>query len=262
MDVPSFSGVWVYGAITSLILHIQSSCAKTCTETKLTSERACFHDGMNATAHSDFAFPVNYTAAPLPEDGYAQVAATIEMMRQYVRRDTADPVFMDALAAFRRATGLTDPCQIAFSFARSLMYFQRDETTGYEIDPQAIEVLVRPVDAVLLYQRSGHRTPGDCDCFSMLVAAALTAMDVPCAFVTVAADLENPSAWSHVYVVAQPGTDQRCAIDASHGSYAGWEVPGVTGYREWPLMGGGIQTAVVLGFLLAAAGVICYMGAR
>ena len=217
---------------------------------------------MQTTAHSAFDFPVNYTAATLPDDGYAQVASTIEMMRQYARRDASNPTFLDALAQYQMGAGISDPCMLAFNFARSLLYFQRDETTGGELDPDTVEVLIRPVDAVTLRAMGGKATPGDCDDFSMLVAAALTARDVPCAFVTVGADPENPSSWSHVYVVAWPGTPQRCAIDASHGPYVGWEAPGTDCYREWPLNGGGVQTAVVLGFLLAAAGVVLYMGAR
>jgi hypothetical protein len=217
---------------------------------------------MQTAAHSNFTHPVNFTAAMLPDDGYGQVATTIEMMRQYAKRDASNPIFLDALWEFQQKNRLTDPCMMAFQFARSLMYFQRDELTGAELDPNTVEVLIRPVDAVLLSQHNGAKSPGDCDCFSMLVAAALAARDVPCAFVTVAADPNSPDSWSHVYVVAWPGTAHRCAIDASHGPYAGWEAPGTASYREWPLNGGGVQTAVVLGFLLAAAGMVYYMGAR
>jgi len=212
-----------------------------------------------ALTHPDFDFPVNYSVATLPDGNTDQVVSTIDMMRQFARQDSQSPVLYSSLRDFQEVKNISDPCQLSWEFAKSLLRFQRDELTGGSIDPDTVEVLVRPVDAVLLYKRSGVKSPGDWDCFSMLVAACLLALHVPCSFATVAADSSDPTVWSHVYVVAWPGSARRTPIDASHGPVCGWEVPGVGRYTEWPLMGGGERTAIVLGFLIALGGLLYYM---
>jgi hypothetical protein len=71
----------------------------------------------------------------------------------------------------------------------------------------------------------------------MLIAALLTAKNIRCRFVTVAADpSDGYQSFSHVYVAAY-AEGRRMPLDASHGSWPGWEVPlkAVGRIREWPV---------------------------
>ena len=225
---------------------------------------------MTTATHPEFSFPVNYTAASLPDSNDGQVFATIDMMRRYSVEDAGRPEFVAALSKFnfdgvtqQGASGPETPCELAYRFAKHIFRFQRDETTGGPLDPNVVEVLVRPIDAVLLRDKSGEKVPGDCDCFSMLVACCLRVMGVPSAFATISADSFDPSAYSHVYVVAWPGDpDKRTVVDASHGPSVGWEAPNLGRYSEWPLSGGAGNALTILGFLLAALGIACYLGVR
>jgi hypothetical protein len=76
----------------------------------------------------------------------------------------------------------------------------------------------------------------------MYVAALCESAGIPCGFVTVAADPADPSQYSHVYAVAYPkdefGRRVRVPIDASHGEYAGWEVPDRFNKRKEWMIGG------------------------
>ena len=218
---------------------------------------------MQTAMHADFAQPVNYTVQQLGGDNAQQVAGTVAMMRRYVADDCRNETFVHWLNGKlpQFAGGDYDPCEIAFRLARECFYFQRDETTGGPLASDVVEVLVRPVDAVLLAQ-NGQKVPGDCDCFSMLVAAILRCFGVTCCFATVAASPANPEAYSHVYVVANPGTEERVAVDASHGKYCGWEAPNLGKYTEWPVDGvmGGSQAVVILLLLVAAFAYVKYGG--
>lgn len=66
---------------------------------------------------------------------------------------------------------------------------------------------------------------GDCAIFSECVAAFLTALGVPCEFVTVAVNPNEPQIFSHVYLYAVMPDGSRLPLDASHGLYPGWQVP-------------------------------------
>lgn len=66
---------------------------------------------------------------------------------------------------------------------------------------------------------------GDCDCFSTLLASMLLAADenIGVYFVTTASDATQPKHFSHVYVMAELPCGEIVPLDASHGSYPGWE---------------------------------------
>jgi transglutaminase-like putative cysteine protease len=82
------------------------------------------------------------------------------------------------------------------------------------------ELLISPL--VLLQMP----TPmGDCDDYSLLLASLLKALLVPVKFVSVAVDEAEPWRFSHVYVKAMVDGGW-LALDASHGSYPGWEYGG------------------------------------
>lgn len=208
--------------------------------------------------HTDFDRPVNYTATVLPDSADGQVAGTIAMMRRYAVEDSKRPEIVQVLNNAMAET--PDVVEAAYAETQKRMFFQRDEVTGEPFGNDVVEVLLRPVDVYLLSE--DYQVPGDCDCQAMFLASLLLAGGVPCAFCTVAANPMAPDHFSHVYVVAYPGTDQRIALDASHGKYAGWEVPTVGRYREWPLTGvevGAAGSAVsVLLLLLLIGGIWMY----
>jgi len=203
--------------------------------------------------HPDFAGPVNFTTDYLSDWPDAQVAGTVSMMRRYALDDSRHPAVVGKALEAGNVQGV-------FNVAQRDMYFQRDERTAGPLDPNAVEVLVRPCDVAVMSSSafSGDRAqkvPGDCDCFSMYVASMLLAQGVPCAFVTTSADGKNPDHFSHVYVVAWPNDkERRVVIDASHGKRVGWEAPNHGRYKEWPLDGveEGAGSALV-GLLLVIA---------
>jgi predicted transglutaminase-like cysteine proteinase len=65
---------------------------------------------------------------------------------------------------------------------------------------------------------------GDCDDFSMLLAALLVAARIPVWFVAVAVDEREPWRWSHIYCKVFLKDEGRfVTLDASHGKFPGWE---------------------------------------
>lgn len=119
-----------------------------------------------------------------------------------------------------------------WQFARDRVRFVRDIDTAAALPiaaPEEAEVLIAPRDLVRMAQPAG-----DCDDFSMLVAALLLAGGVDSSFVAVAADGSAPDRFSHVYVVAHTGAGD-LPLDASHGSFAGWEAAGTFRKRAWRL---------------------------
>ena len=201
---------------------------------------------MTAIDHPDFSQPVNFDTMQLPDSGEGQVSGTIAMMRRYAVQDSKHPALVQQLnARLQGCMDVHDALQRIFDQAKQSMYFQRDEATGDWLAPDVVEVLVRPADVALLTQQPDSQpVPGDCDCFSMYIAAMLQHIGVPCAFVTVSANPTAPNQFSHVYVVAFPNEpDARTVMDASHGPYIGWEAPNTGRYKEWPLCQGDSGTA-------------------
>ncbi len=185
---------------------------------------------------------VNYRVRELGWDPDGQVTQTIQVMRGKVAEDSANPWFQ------QRARGIVnsqDPAQITqqvWEHVKSAIKFNRDEATGLRSDGLGIgggnpndivEVIIRPVD-MAGYIDQGIAI-GDCDDFSMYLAAMLKSLGVECSFCTVAASAKAPNQYSHVYVVAYPN-GERVPCDASHGQYCGWEVENQFGKRdEWPV---------------------------
>ncbi len=66
---------------------------------------------------------------------------------------------------------------------------------------------------------------GDCDDFTMLACAMLSCLGVPCVIKTFKCDSREPWRWSHVCAGAVLEDGSIFPLDASHGDYAGWEVP-------------------------------------
>jgi hypothetical protein len=127
-----------------------------------------------------------------------------------------------------------------------------DKATASVLNNNAVEVLIRPVD-VSLAIASGQRVKGDCDDFSQYAACLLWALQVPCVFVTVAADTKYPNVYSHVYVASyQDG--ERKVLDCSHGLFSGWEVPNRFGkLKEWDIVQSAAENESPKGLILLLA---------
>lgn len=182
--------------------------------------------------HPGFGADIQVGRYELSEDSDTAVAQTIALMARYVREDRQSP-HVQNLASSLAGGSVVELKQNVFQFVKSRVRFTPDHaiaealrlphsTTGFLDD--VAEVLIRPID--LLRMRDAQ---GDCDDFSMLGAALLSAAGVPVFFVTLAADSRAPEQYSHVYVLA--GRDP---FDTSHGPMVGWEARNRFGKRqEW-----------------------------
>jgi hypothetical protein len=188
---------------------------------------------MNTMTHPLFG-DVNYSTSLMSCNPDAQVEQAIRQMAAYSVADSQTPLIQEEAARATRDAG-DDPIKGAYQLARKRIRFTEDRNVI--TTPGVVEVLIRPIDVSLLDGRIGPGgVVGDCDDFSMFVAALLLAQGVPCCFATVGADAENPSVYSHVYVVAYT-QNGRVAIDASHGKFCGWEAPNRYGkFREWDVV--------------------------
>ncbi len=186
-----------------------------------------------------------YRVTELGDSPDEQVARTMRRMGELATEDAANPIFQ-AFAA-RTFAGI-DPAdkqaiiERAFDTVRGAIQFQQDETSGAGLGEwcpaDLVEFIVRPVD-MCRYIDQGIAI-GDCDDFSMLCAALLLTQGIPSKFCTVAADGRAPDQFSHVYCVAYLD-GERIPLDASHGSYPGWEVDQerqITRKGEWSSTGG------------------------
>ena len=208
--------------------------------------------------------PLKYSVVTLPDSADGQVDHTIELMNKYVCEDARTQAIQQ-VAQQALALDPDNPLAAVHQYVRGTMVFKQDEDTArpYEWmlpkDGQEhyfVEALKRPVDVAFEYAATGKQVAGDCDDFSMMCAAILCALGVPCCFATVAASSKDPSVYSHVYVVAY-WRGQRCAMDCSHGQVAGFEAPNAYGkFREWPVE----DTAswAVIGSLCIAALWFCW----
>ncbi len=200
---------------------------------------------MNGTVQHPDLGEVRYTLHDLPEHPDGQVSGTIDLMRGYALADANDPLIAKRAGYLRDA--FREPLDAVHRHvSRNLRFRNDDETVGRVFGQwrpggmgDVVEVLTRPVD-IELAQQYGRTPEEDCDGYSMYVASLLTSLGIPCAFCTVAVDPQEPTRYSHVYVVAYPKEGQyagrRIAIDASHGPYVGWEAPNPFGKRkEWPV---------------------------
>ena len=203
---------------------------------------------------------------PYPDE---QVEQTIELMRERVRQDSRNPEFQGyarkVLSVSGGVNGLEEQeargvAERAWAHVKRAIQFKRDEELGGglggELGADTVEFIVRPAEMAKFVQEG--RAYGDCDDFSMYLAALLEACGVPCSFVTVAADGRAPEQYSHVYVRAYPGVgmSKPLALDASHGAYAGWEVPDMFGkWREWPVNEDGTFARMLKNLLVIAGGI-------
>jgi transglutaminase-like putative cysteine protease len=144
--------------------------------------------------------------------GKPGIIATLKAMRAVVRQSKTD--------FFVRQTATQIVSQVTakdwYGEACSLYEWVRDNIR-YRLDPIDVELLHAP--AQVLSQRVG-----DCDDFSILLAALLNSLGHPAAFKAVGFDAGS---LSHVYVVTLVG-NRWWAADATEPSQKfGWEPPGI-----------------------------------
>ena len=210
---------------------------------------------------------VRYSLAEISDDPDTQVAQTISLMQQYTCDDAYSPALhRDVYQAWLSDDPITDTWRyLNRGSGIRAMRFARDEQTAQPLQSgewrPIVDALIRPVD-----QATAEAPLGDCDDFAMYAAAPLLARGVPCSFVTVAADPQDPGIYSHVYLAAYPSTGafagQRVPLDFSHGSRPGWETENIYGKRrEWPVgdspANNSREIAALLLFAGAAFAVLC-----
>jgi hypothetical protein len=94
------------------------------------------------------------------------------------------------------------------------------------------ERLIRP--AILASMPRPWPAEVDCDELAMHVASMLLALGVPCQFVTVSTDPQDPMRFNHVYVQAIREDGTKVPLDL-YGPELGWE-PQWIRRKEWPIM--------------------------
>jgi hypothetical protein len=190
----------------------------------------------------------------LSPDPETQAAQVIDLMRQYAIEDAKSaPICDDATQILFTATDPTDARELAaavWRFVHDRVKFTRDQAIAQPFVDSSRALRWNPVDEALIRPREMSRLcswneaqcqrVGDCDDFSMWCADILLCIGVPCSYVTVAGDPEDPKRYSHVYTAAKiesaQGKPGRFVIDASHGRFPGDEVPNRYGKRhEWPI---------------------------
>ena len=173
---------------------------------------------------------------PAAEDSDSATSQTIELMCRYIRESTDDPAIqLAAQYAWQHfGGGSPDPAMKAwavFWFVKHNVKFVVDEAPMFRLgEANQQDLLISP--SVLIRMRDPQE---DCDGFTMLGAALLKALDVPFVIVTIAAGPDDPSRWSHVFLMAMLSTGP-LPIDASHGSGPGWMVPAAHTFR-WQAWG-------------------------
>jgi hypothetical protein len=196
---------------------------------------------MDTAYHPDFGAKVAFTFERMPDDPEAQVRQAMAKAICLIREDAqSEMIQADAARALKEA----DPIQGLWNIIKPHMKFKQDADIASDLDldektkrewkvgDDTVEVFIRPVDQSLLIALRGMGVE-DCDGFTMYGACILTAMGIPCALVTVAADGSRPREFSHVYVAAYVN-GKRIPLDFSHGERPGWECPHHR-IREWPV---------------------------
>ena len=197
------------------------------------------------SAHRSYARPVPsdpplaLQRTPAADDTDQATRQTIQKMCELIRESVSDPE-IQKIAAYikdRFAQGSDDPamiCWAVFWWMKHSIKFRSDEATMFRVGEQnQQDLLISP--AVLVRMKDPSE---DCDGFSMLAAALLTALDVSVLIATVAADLDDPRRWSHVFLVAIVN-GRTLPLDTSHGSAPGWMVPAarINRWQTWKLDG-------------------------
>lgn len=185
-------------------------------------------------------------STPAADDSDTATRQTVEKMCAYIKAGVADPLVVDCAAyAWRRfGVGLDSPamkCWAVFWWVKHCIRFRQDEATMFRAglrDEQ--DLLIAP--ALLVRMKEPAE---DCDGFTMLGAAMLSALNVPVYIATVAASPDDPARWSHVFPVAVLPGGGVLPLDMSHGVGPGWMIPRsqIFRWQAWDLNGRPVSLA-------------------
>jgi len=164
---------------------------------------------------------------------------TVEQMCKLIAESVQDERVQQcaAYAKKRFARGSSDPAAIlwgVFWYIKHCVKFRSDEGTMLQVgETGSQDLLIAPAVLVRMDKPSE-----DCDGFTMLGAAMLTILGVPVYITTVAADLDDPRRWSHVFLCANLN-GRIVPLDTSHGKAPGWMVPRdrINRFQAWTLDG-------------------------
>jgi transglutaminase-like putative cysteine protease len=156
---------------------------------------------------------------------------TIRILRRLARQYATDPYVEYAVAeATSRLGANVSDRQIAcalFYWVRQTVSFVEDETLLYEelgVAPENLDKELLIVPPLLLQM---PQPMGDCDDFSLLLAAMALAADLRAYYITVAADASDPQKFSHIYVCVELADEgSHLCLDAGNRYQAvppGWE---------------------------------------
>ncbi|MCC7497316.1 MAG: transglutaminase domain-containing protein [Bryobacterales bacterium] len=179
---------------------------------------------------------VTMQTAARPADDETATAQTIGVMAALVREDARSPIVRQAAMQSIAELGSRDERkEIAsvFKWVKRHVRYRADAELAQDTpaqDPDTTEVLIRPVDLLTMPEPTG-----DCDDFAMLTAALLRALGIRANFVTIAADEEDPTRYSHVFLEAITSSGERIALDTSHGPRPGWQAPAVGKSKTWSI---------------------------
>ena len=184
----------------------------------------------------------------LSEDPDTATAQTVQEMCRQIHQAAKDPLVrqlaINAVRNFRggpawAGTGIdafSNPQCMAESCWWWCKHFLRFKHHGsmFEAwsadlgDPRTkLQLLIAP--DVLVRMR---RMEGDCAIYTMMLCAMLEALGIRWEIVTLAVDEMQPEIFSHVFARAVLPAGRE-SLDASHGSYPGWQVPARDIHREW-----------------------------
>lgn len=166
---------------------------------------------------------------------------TIADMRKLAHRYAGDPYVvwatMQALSAGARTQ--REMASAIFYWVRHNIRFVEDETLMYEefgIQPEHLDKELLIVPPLLL---SMPEPMGDCDDFSLLLAAMLLCAGMKPYWVTVAADQNDLRKFSHIYVcVRLEDEGTHMCLDAGNRMAMvapGWEESKITRKAIWPV---------------------------
>ena len=188
---------------------------------------------------------------PAGESTDVATERTIRMMAEYIRYGAVDPAIEAAAEyAARHFSFGSDrsPASLAwavFWYVKHCIKFRLDEATMFRVGLQdEHDFLTAP--SVLVRMKDPSE---DCDGFTMLTAAMLSALSIPVYIMTVAANASEPSRWSHVFVCAMID-GQVMPLDTSHGIGPGWMVPRSRIFRlqAWDLDGAPVDDIGISSF--------------
>lgn len=182
-------------------------------------------------------------------DPYEATWQTVQYMCRLVEDSLADGIVQRATQSAGVAIGASSHIcadRIWSWVKRNLKFVHHSKLLAAWLNaPDELQLLIRP--DVLLKMAEPK---GDCAVYTTLVCAMLDCAGVAWEVVTVAVDPRQPGIFSHVYARAILETGQRIPLDASHGRYAGWEVPGehVSAKQIWDMNGDPIEDVAPMRF--------------